>query len=220
MLVTCRNYTHPSSYTDDAVTLLSWTGRNKAVVYIGWAAVSDGQLNLPSPLADSTSLMYSLPTIPEFPAHVSKGFTRLGLMTVMFDLMEMGTCCYKKLKSQYIYLPINPTPSAFHTSPEPFWTKCGFALVDELLEIAPFSETDQENPIQRHQHAFKNKAQTEVMAGLTELRNLQSLSPRDVQSSDLDEWMDAYSGVHQNPCPAVPPLADAAQLRLATEAQR
>jgi hypothetical protein len=58
------------------------------------------------------------------------------------------------------------------------------------------------------------------MAGLTELRDLQALSPRDGQSSDLDEGMAAYSRAHRNPCPAVPPLTDAARLRLATEALR
>jgi hypothetical protein len=89
-----------------------------------------------------------------------------------------------------------------------------------LLEIAPLSETDQENPIRRHQHAFKIAAQTEVMAGLTEMRDLQVLSPRDGQSSDTNEGMDAYSCAHHNPCPAVPPLPDAARLRLATDAQR
>jgi hypothetical protein len=141
-------------------------------------------------------------------------------MTVMFDLMETGTCRYKKLKLQYMYLHFNHTSSASHTSPEPFWTKCGFAQVDELLEIAPLSETDQENPIRRHQRAFKTEAQTEVMTGLTELRDLQSLSPRDGQSSDLDEGMVNYSLAHQNPCPAVPPLTNAARLRLETEAQR
>jgi hypothetical protein len=132
-------------------------------------------------------------------------------MTVMFDLMETGTCRYKKLKSQYMYLHLNPTVSASHTSPEPFWTKCGFAQVDELLEIAPLSETDQKIQIRRHQHAFKNDEQTEVMASVKELRDLQSMSPRDGQSSDLDEGMDAYSRAHQNPCPAVPPLTDAAR---------
>jgi hypothetical protein len=141
-------------------------------------------------------------------------------MTVMFGLMETGTCRYKKLKSQYIYLHLNPTQLASHTSPEPFWTKCGFDLVDESLEIAPLSETDQENPIRRHQHAYKIEAQTEVMAGLTEFRDLQALSSRDGPSSDLDEGMDAYSHAHHNLCPAVPPLTDAARLRLATEAQR
>jgi hypothetical protein len=89
-----------------------------------------------------------------------------------------------------------------------------------LLEIAPLSETNQENLIRRHQPAFKIAAQTEVMAGLTELRDLQALSPRDGQSSDTDKGMDAYSRAHHNPCPAVPPLTDAARLRLATEAQR
>jgi hypothetical protein len=218
MLVTRRNYTHPLSYTDDVVALLSWTDRDKSMVYIAWAAMSDAQSNLPSPLAASTSVTYGLPNISEYPAQVSKGFTRLGLMTVTFDLMETGTYCYKKLKLQYIYLQLKPSQTASHTSPEPFWTNYGFDLVDELLQTTPLSETDQENPIRRHQHAFKTEAQTEVMAGLTELRDLQALSPRDGQSSDLDEGMDAYSRAHQNPCPTVPPLTDAAQLRVAMEA--
>jgi hypothetical protein len=92
--------------------------------------------------------------------------------------------------------------------------------VDELLEIASLSETEQANPILRHQHAFKIAAQTEMLAGLTELRDLQALSPRDGQSSDTDEGLDAYSRAHHNPCPAVPPLTDAARLLLATAAQR
>jgi hypothetical protein len=63
MLVTRRTYINPSAYTDDGVALLSWTGHNTPVVYIGWAAVSGGQLGadqlpLPSLLADSmVSLM-------------------------------------------------------------------------------------------------------------------------------------------------------------------
>jgi hypothetical protein len=126
----------------------------------------------------------------------------------------------KKLKSQYIYLHLNPTQSVSHTSPEPFWTKRGFDLVDELLEIASLSKTEQANPILRHHHAFKIAAHTEVMAGLTELRDLQAVSPRDGQSSDTDEGLDAYSRAHHNPCPAVPPLTDEARLRLATDAQR
>jgi hypothetical protein len=47
MLVTRRMYVNPSTYTDDVVALLSWTGRNKPVVYIGWAAMSGGQLSDP-----------------------------------------------------------------------------------------------------------------------------------------------------------------------------
>jgi hypothetical protein len=77
LLVTRRTYTNPSNFTDAVVALLSWTGRNKAVVYIGWAAVSGGQSNLPSPLADSTSLAYGLPVVPAIPQPVPKGFTRL-----------------------------------------------------------------------------------------------------------------------------------------------
>jgi hypothetical protein len=61
MLVTRRNYTNPLTYTDYVVALLSWTGCNKSVVYIGWAAVSGGQVGLPSPSADKLNPAYSLP---------------------------------------------------------------------------------------------------------------------------------------------------------------
>jgi hypothetical protein len=65
MLVTRRTYVNPSAFTDNVVALLSWTGRNKPVVYIGWAAVSGGQLSdpvhLPSPLIDSKSDEYGFP---------------------------------------------------------------------------------------------------------------------------------------------------------------
>jgi hypothetical protein len=158
MLVTHRTYTHPSSFTGDDVALLSWTGRNKSVVYIGWAAVSGGQSSLPSPLADSTSLAYRLPAVPELPQPVPTGFTRLGLMPVMFDLMELGTCHYKNLKSQYIYLHLNPTQSPTHISPQPFWTKRGFDKVDETLVIAPLTPTAADNLRMRNQHALKTTA--------------------------------------------------------------
>jgi hypothetical protein len=65
MLVTGRKYTNQSTYTNEVVALLAWTGRIKSVVYIGWAAVSGGQSNLPSPLADSTSPAYRLPSEQE-----------------------------------------------------------------------------------------------------------------------------------------------------------
>jgi hypothetical protein len=137
ILVTRCKYTNQSTFTDEVVALLAWTGRIKSVVYIGWAAVSGGQPNLPSPLADSTSPAYRLPGKQELGQPVPKGFTQLGLMMVMVDLMEQGTCRYKKLKSPYIYLHVNPTASPTHISPAPFWTKHGFAPVDETLVIPP-----------------------------------------------------------------------------------
>jgi hypothetical protein len=153
MLVTRRTYTNPTSYTDDVVALLSWTGRNKSVVYIGRAAVSGGQVNLPSPLADSRSPVYRLPDGPELLQPLPKGFTWLGLMTVMFDLMERGTCHYKKLKSQYIYLHLNPTKLPTNTSPQPFWAKRGFEKVDAKLVIAPFTSTEAAEPRTSNLHA-------------------------------------------------------------------
>jgi hypothetical protein len=60
-------------------------------------------------------------------------------MTVMIDLMEQGTCRYKKLKSPYMYLHLNPTSSPTHISLKPFWTKNGFAHVDETLVIPPLT---------------------------------------------------------------------------------
>jgi hypothetical protein len=217
MLVTHRTYTNLSNFTDDVVALLSWTDRKKSVVYIGWAAVSDGQLNLPSPSVDSTSPAYGLPVVPEQP----KGFTRLGLMAVMLDLMELATCHYKKFKSQYIYLHLNPIQSPTHISPQPFWTKCGFDPVDETLVIAPITPTEDKNPVLRNQHALKTTVlQAEVLAGLKELRVLQSYSRRDGKSSDTDEELAAYSRAHQNPCPAVPTLTDAARQVILSEAAR
>jgi hypothetical protein len=140
MLVTRRKYTNQSTFTAKVVALLAWTGRIKSVVYIGWAAVWGGQSNLPSPLADSTSPAYRLPGEQELSQPVPKGFTRLGLMTVMVDLMEQGTCWYKKLKSPYTCLHLNPTSSPTHISPEPCWTKHGFvAHVDETLVIPPLT---------------------------------------------------------------------------------
>jgi hypothetical protein len=113
MLVTRRTYSNPSAYTYDVVALLWWTGRNKPVVYIGWAAMSGGQLGadqlpLPSPLADSKSTEYGYPDGTGLPDPLPTEFTRIGLMTVMFELMELGTCRYRKIKSRYIYLHVNP----------------------------------------------------------------------------------------------------------------
>jgi hypothetical protein len=82
MLVTRRTYSNPSAYTDDVVALLSWTGRNKPVVYIGLAAVSGGQLGvdklaLPSPLADSQSAEYGFPDGSGLPDPLPAQFTGL-----------------------------------------------------------------------------------------------------------------------------------------------
>jgi hypothetical protein len=81
MLVTRRTYVNPATYTDDVVALLSWTGRNKPVVYIGLAAVSGGQssdpVHLPSPLADSKSSAYGSPVGPGLLDPLPTGFTRL-----------------------------------------------------------------------------------------------------------------------------------------------
>jgi hypothetical protein len=50
-----------------------------------------------------------------------------------------------------------------------------------------------------------------VLAGLQSLRELQSLSPRDGQSSDTDEGLVVYYRAHTDPCPAVPLVTDAAR---------
>jgi hypothetical protein len=220
MLVTRRTYANPSTYTDDVVALLSWTGHNKPVVYIGWAAVSGGQLHLPSPLADSTSPTYGFPDRPGLPQPLPKGFTRLGLMTVMLELMELATCHYKKIKSMYIYLHVNPTESATNTSSQPFWTKRGFDPVDETLVIVPLTATEDKNPLLIHRHTFKTTAQTEVLAGLKELREHLIVSPNDGKKSDTDKGMVTYSRAHQNACPAVHTLTDAAQEAILSEAAR
>jgi hypothetical protein len=88
----------------------------------------------------------------------------------MFEMMELATCCYKKIKSPYIYLHVNPNESATNTSPQPFWTKRGFAPVDETLVITPLTATEDKNPILIQRHALKTMAQAEVLTGLEELR--------------------------------------------------
>jgi hypothetical protein len=55
---------------------------------------------------------------------------------------------------------------------------------------------------------------TEVLAGLQSLRELQSLSRHDGESSDTDEGLVVYDRAHTNPCPAVPHVTDAAQQAL------
>jgi hypothetical protein len=61
------------AYTDDVVALLSWTGHSKPMVFIGWAAVSDGQLSaeghLPSPLADNNSAKYGFLMVLDYPSY-------------------------------------------------------------------------------------------------------------------------------------------------------
>jgi hypothetical protein len=196
MLVTRRTYANPSTFTDDVVALLPWTGRNKPVVYIGWAAMSGGQVDLPTPLADSKRPAYGFPDGPGLPQPLPKGFTRLGLMTVMFELMELATCRYKKIKPQYIYLHLNPTESATNSSPQPFWTKRGFDPVNKTLVIAPLTSTEDKNPLLIHRHNLKTTAQAEVLAGLKELREHLIISPQDGKSSDMDERMVTYSRAH------------------------
>jgi hypothetical protein len=209
---------------DDVVALLSWTGRNKPVVYIGWAAVSGGQLgdplHLPSPLADSKSGAYGFPDVPELPHPLPQGFTRLGLMTVMFELMEPATCRYKKIKSRYIYLHVNPIETANNTSPHPFWTKRGFGPVNETLVIAPLTATEDKIPLLIHRHTFKTTAQAEVPVGLKELREHLILHPNDGKSSHTNAGLVIYSRAHQNDCPAVHTLTDAARESTLSEAAR
>jgi hypothetical protein len=232
MLVTRRTYSNPSTYTDDVVALLSWTGRNKPVVYIGWAAVSGGQLSapghLPSPLADSNSAEYGFPDGTGLPKLLPKEFTRLGLMTVLFELMELATCCYKKIKSPYIYLHVNPNESATNTSPHPFWTKCGFDTVNETLVITPLTATEDANPLLRNQQALntlaqaevKTLAQAEVLAGLKELHEHFLINPKDEKKTDNDKGMVIYSRRHQNECTAVHALTDVAQDAILAEVAR
>jgi hypothetical protein len=183
MLVTRRMYVNPSTYTDDVVALLSWTGRNKPVVYIGWAAVSGGQLGnplpLPSPLTNSNSAVYGFPDGTGLSKLLPKEFTRLGLMTVMFELVELATCRYKKIKSPYTYLHVNPNESATNPSPHPFWTKRGFDPVNKTHVITPLTATEDDNPLLRDQHASKTLAQAEVLTGLKELREHFIINPKD-----------------------------------------
>jgi hypothetical protein len=71
-----------------------------------------------------------------------------------------------------------------------------------------------------HRHTLKTTAQAEVLAGLKELREHLIISPQDGKSSDADEGMVTYSRAHQNDCPAVHPLTDAAQEAILSEAAR
>jgi hypothetical protein len=223
MLVTRRTYTNPTGFTDDIVALLSWTGHNKPVVYIGWAAMSGGQLKadkvaLPSPLTDSQRAEYGFPDGPGLPKQLPNGFTRLGLMTVMFDLMEGATCRYKKIKSSYIYLHVNPYESATNTSPHPFWTKRGFDPGNETLVMTPLTATEDANPVMRNQHALKTTAQAEILAGLTELRAHFIIHPQDGKQTDNDKGMVIYSRRHTRECTVVHALTDEARDAILAEA--
>jgi hypothetical protein len=183
MLFTRRTYVNPSTYTDDVVALLSWTGRNKPVVYIGWATMSGGQLSdpvhLPSLLADSKIDAYGFPVGPGLPYPIPNWFTWLGIMTVMFELMELATCRYKKIKSPYIYLHVNPNESATNTSPQPFWTKRGFDPVNKTLVITPLTATEDKTPLLIQQNALKTTAQAELLTDLDELREHFMINPKD-----------------------------------------
>jgi hypothetical protein len=205
--------------------LLSWTGRNKPVVYIGWAAVSGGQLRadkvaLPSSLADSQSAEYGFPDGPGLPKPLPKGFTWLGLMTVMFELMELGTCRYRKIKSSFIYLHVNPNESKTNTSPHPFWTKRGFHPVSETLVITPLTATEDANPVLKNQQAVKTTAQAEVLAGVEELRAHFIIHPQDGKQTDNDKGMVLYSRRHTKECTVVHALTDEARDTILAEAAR
>jgi hypothetical protein len=230
MLVTRRTYTNPMGFTDDVVALLSLTDRNKPVVYIGWAAVSGGQLTadkvtLPSPLADSQSVEYGFPDGPGLPKQLPNRFTRLGLMTVMLDLMEGATCRYKKIKSSYIYLNVNPNESKTNTSPHPFWTKRGFDPGNETLVMTPLTATEVGNPVLRNQHALKTltlptTAQAEVLVGVKELRAHFIIHPQDGKQTEDDEGMVIYSRRHTKECTVVHVLTDEARDAILAEAAR
>jgi hypothetical protein len=233
MLVTRRTYSNPSAYTNDVVALLSWTSRNKPVVYIGWAAVSGGQFGaakvaLPSPLVDSQSAEYGLPDRTGLPNPLPAQFTGMGLMTVMFELMEGATCRYKKIKSRYMYLHVNPNESATDTSPHPFWTKHGFDPVNETLVITPLAVTDDANPVLRNQQALKDLSQTdkeilaqaEILAGVKELRAHFIIHPQDGLKTDNDKGMVIYSRMHTKECTVVHTLTDKVRDAILAEAAR
>jgi hypothetical protein len=222
MLVTRRTYSNPSTYTDDVVALLSWTDRNKPVVYIGWAAVSGGQLSapgyLPSPLANSQSAEYGFPDESGLPKPLPKEFTRLGLMTVMFELMELGTCGYRKIKSTYIYLHVNPNESATNTSPHLFWTKRGFDPVNATLVVTPLTATEDATALA--QAEVKTLEQAEVLAGVKELRAHFEIHPQDGKQTDNDKGMVIYSRRHKNECTFIHTLTDEARDTILAEAAR
>jgi hypothetical protein len=77
-------------------------------------------------------------------------------MTAMFEWMEGATCRYKKIKSSFIYLHVNPDESKTNTSPHPFWTKHGFDPVNETLVITPLAVTKDANPVLSNQQALKD----------------------------------------------------------------
>jgi hypothetical protein len=138
--------------------------------------------------ASETGIQSVLETIL-LPQPLPKGFTQLGLMIVMFELIELATLRYKKIKSKYIYLHVNPTESASNTSPQPFWTKRGFDPVDKTLVIAPLTATKDEDPLLINQHEVKTLAQAEVLTGLKELREHLIINPNDGNKTiTIREW--------------------------------
>jgi hypothetical protein len=89
----------------------------------------------------------------------------------MVDLIEQATCRYKKLKSPYMYLHLNPTASPTHISPAPFWTKYDFALVEETLVIPPLTPLEAANPTIRAQHALTTTVHAALQGGQVRLAN-------------------------------------------------
>jgi hypothetical protein len=150
----------------------------------------------------------------DYPSHFLKG------MTVMFELMELGTCRYRKIKSSFIYLHVNPNESATNTSPHPFWTKRGFDPVNETLVITPLTATDDANPVLRNQQAVKTTAQAEVLAGVKELCAHFIIHPQDGKQTDDDEGMVIYSRRHTKECTVVHALTDETRDAILAEAAR
>jgi hypothetical protein len=144
----------------------------------------------------------------------------------MFELMELATCRYRKIKSPYIYLHINPNESATNTSPQPFWTERGFDPVNETLVITPLTATEDANPILRNQQALnalaqagvKTLEQAEVLAGLKELREHFSINPKDGLQTDNDKGMVIYCRRHE--CMFVHALTDVARDAILAEVAR
>jgi hypothetical protein len=128
----------------------------------------------------------------------------------MFELMELATCRYRKIKSPYIYLHVNPNESATNTSPQSFWTKRGFDPVSETLVITPLTATEDVNPPLIHRHTLKTLAQAEVLTGLKELRGHFIVNPKDEKKPENDEGMVIYSQRHLKVCTYVHRVAKAA----------
>jgi hypothetical protein len=141
-------------------------------------------------------------------------------MTVMFELMELGTFRYRKIKSSFIYLHVNPNESKTSTSPHPFWTKRGFDPVNETLVITPLTATDDANPVLRNQQALKTMAQAEVLAGVSELHAHFIIHPQDGKQTDNDKGMVIYSRRHTQECTVVHTLTDEARDGILVEAAR